>query len=183
MSRVTLIDPASATPAAAEQLDAVKKALGVVPNVAKALANSPDALKGYLGLHGALGGGSLSAADRERVALAVAEVNGCDYCLAAHTYVAANVAQVGEDEIVAARRGTSTDPRSAAVVGLAVKVTEARGALADEDLAKAREAGLSDAEIVEVIAGVALNVLTNYVNNALDVDIEWPVAKPLAELV
>ncbi|MFI6578716.1 carboxymuconolactone decarboxylase family protein [Nocardiopsis sp. NPDC050513] len=182
MSRVTLIEPASAGPVAAEQLDAVKKALGVVPNLAKALANSPSALKGYLGLNGALGGGELSAADRERVALAVAEVNGCDYCLSAHTYIAANVAKVSEVEIVAARRGTSTDPRSAAVVDLAVKVTETRGSLADEDLAKAREAGLSDAEIVEVVAGVALNVLTNYVNKALDVDIEWPVAKPLAEL-
>ncbi|CAL9488017.1 hypothetical protein SUDANB121_03193 [Nocardiopsis dassonvillei] len=182
MSRVTLIERETADTAAAEQLDAVKQALGVVPNLAKALANSPSALKGYLGLSGALAGGALSAADRERIALAVAEANGCDYCLSAHTYIAANVAGVDGDEIVAARRGTSSDPRSAAVVRLAVQVTETRGSVDGSALDAARAAGLGDAEIVEVIAAVALNVLTNYVNKALDVDIEWPRAEPLTSL-
>jgi uncharacterized peroxidase-related enzyme len=179
MTRVTLVDPASATGAAAERLDDVKRTLGVVPNLARALANSPTALKGFLGLRGALEEGELSAADRERIALAVAEANGCTYCLSAHTYVAKNVAKVDEEEILAARRGTSADPRSAAVVELALKVVEARGSVAGADVAAAREAGLSEAEVVEVIANVALNIWTNYVNEALDVEVDWPPVEPL----
>lgn len=175
------IDSASATGAAAEQLDAAKQTMGVVPNMTKALANSPAALKGFLGLFGALKEGVLSAALQEQIALAVAEINGCAYCLSAHTYVSLNVVKLSQEEIEAARRGLSADPKSAAALRLTVAITENRGPVDDAVFSAARDAGLSAEEIVEVVAHVARTIFTNYVNEALEVDIEWPVVTPFAQ--
>lgn len=178
MSRVHLIDPATATGSAAEQLAATQRTLGVIPNMAKEMAHSPATLKGFLGLFDALKEGVLSAGIQERFALAVAELNGCSYCLSAHTMVSRNVAQLPEEEIEAAGRGTSADPKAAAVLRLAVAITENRGRIGDDAFAAAREAGLTDEEIVEVIANTVRNIFTNYVNEALDVDVEWPLVTP-----
>ncbi|QNE17309.1 peroxidase-related enzyme [Kribbella qitaiheensis] len=180
MTRVNLIDPATATGAAADQLAATKQTMGVVPNMAKALANSPASLRGFLGLFGALKEGVLRAADQERIALAVAELNGCSYCLSAHTMVSRNVAKLPEEEIDAARRGESADPKSAAILRLTVAITQDRGHVSEDDFAHARSAGLSDEEIIEVVANVVRNIFTNYVNEALAVDIEWPLVTPYA---
>ncbi|NKX90342.1 carboxymuconolactone decarboxylase family protein [Nocardia coubleae] len=179
MSRVNLIDPANATGAAAEQLAATRTTMGVVPNMAKALANSPAALRGFLGIFGALKAGVLSAPDQERIALAVAEANGCTYCLSAHSAVSRNVVKLDEAEIQAARRGESADARSAAILQLTLAVVRRRGHIGDDEFEAARSAGLSDEEIVEVVANVARNIFTNYVNEALGVDVEWPLVTPL----
>ncbi|MCW2749617.1 MAG: hypothetical protein JWR83_727, partial [Aeromicrobium sp.] len=85
MAALPLVDPATATGPAADLLAAVKKSLGVVPNMTRAMANNPALLNGYLGLNGALNGGVLPVATRESIALAVGQENGCDYCLSAHT--------------------------------------------------------------------------------------------------
>lgn len=178
MSRVPLIDPATASGAAAAQLAATQQTMGVTPNMAKALANSPASLQGFLGLFGALKQGVLSAALQERIALAVAEANGCAYCLSAHTMVSRNVVKLPEEEIEAARHGHSADAKADAALQLALTVTRNRGKLGKESFDAARQAGLSDEEIVEVIANVARNIFTNYVNEALDVDVEWPLVTP-----
>ncbi|MFI6813386.1 carboxymuconolactone decarboxylase family protein [Nonomuraea sp. NPDC050328] len=178
MTRVPLIDPATATGAAAEQLAATRQTLGVIPNMATAMANSPAALQGFLGLFGALKQGVLPAATQERIALAVAEANGCAYCLSAHTMVSRNAVKLPEEEITAARRGHSLDAKSEAVLHLALAITRNRGPVDKETFDAARQAGLSDEEIVEVIANVARNIFTNYVNEALDVDVEWPLVTP-----
>ena len=107
MSRISQIVPESATGKARELLDAVKSKLGLVPNMTRAMANAPAALDGYLSLSGAVEAGHLSVADRERIALAVAEANGCDYCLAAHSYIGKNVAKLSEAEINAARNASA----------------------------------------------------------------------------
>ncbi|MFD5435708.1 carboxymuconolactone decarboxylase family protein [Kitasatospora sp. NPDC127067] len=179
MSRVPLIDPATATGPAAEALRATRQTLGVTNNMAKALANSPAALTGFLGLHGALKAGVLSPEIQERIALAVSEANGCTYCLSAHTLISRNVVKLPEEEIAAARRGESSDPKAAAVLRLALAVTRNRGPVDEAEIAAAREAGLTDTELVEVIAHVAHSVFTNYVNEALDITVEWPIVRPL----
>ncbi|WP_431904803.1 carboxymuconolactone decarboxylase family protein [Nonomuraea sp. bgisy101] len=180
MTRVPLIDPATAGTPAAELLTATKRAMGVIPNTTKAMANSPAALKGFLGLLDALKEGALPAALRERIALAVAEINGCAFCLSAHTYVARNVIKLDEEEITAARLGRSADPKAAAVLDLAVAITNNNGQVGDNQFTAAREAGLTDEEIVEVIANVAYNIFANYINEALDVDLELPVVAALS---
>ncbi|WP_308344788.1 carboxymuconolactone decarboxylase family protein [Streptomyces sp. ISL-94] len=131
-------------------------------------------------MFGALKDGVLSAGIQERIALAVAEFNGCSYCLSAHTMVSRNVAKLSDEEIEAARRGTSADPKAAAVLRLALAVAENRGRTGENAFAAARDAGLTDEEIVETIANTVRNVFTNYVNESLDVDVEWPLVTPFA---
>ena len=175
MSRIPTPASIEAAPAAAHPLlEAVKKQIGSVPNLFRLTATSPAALEGYLGLNGALAKGALNAATRERIALAVAQINGCGYCLAAHTYLGKNVTKLGEAEIAANRAGHSTDARADAAVRFAVKVTKDRGAVSEADLAAVRAAGYSDAEVVEIVAHVALNTLTNYINEVFKTDIDFP---------
>ncbi|QLY31728.1 carboxymuconolactone decarboxylase family protein [Nocardia huaxiensis] len=177
MSRLPLIQPDTATGKAADLLAGVQKALGVTPNMTKAMVNSPAVLEAYLGFSGALGGGALSAPIRERIALLVAEENGCDYCLSAHSYIGANIAKLSADEIQAGRHGESADAKAAAVLTFATAVVRTRGGVEESDIKTAQAAGLTDGEITEVIANVALNVFTNYLNKAVDTDIDWPLVR------
>ena len=170
--------PASieASPAAARPLlHAVEKQLGVVPNLFRVVGNSPAALEGYLGLNGALGKGELEAATRERIALAVAEVNGCDYCLSAHTYLGKNLAKLSEAEIAANRDGMSSDSKADAAVRFAVKLVKTRGHVSDTDVQAVKKAGYNDAQVIEIVLHVALNTLTNYVNEVAKTEIDFPV--------
>lgn len=164
------------SPAAAQPLlQAVKKQLGVVPNLFRLVATSPAALEGHLGLNGALAKGSLEAPTRERIALAVAEINGCSYCLSAHSYLGKNLAKLSEAEIAANRNGGSSDARADAAVRFAVTLVNARGHVSDADIAAVRAAGYTDAQIIEIVLHVALNTLTNYVNEVAKTDIDFPV--------
>ena len=175
MPRIPTPATIDAAPAAARpMLEAVKKQLGSAPNLFRITANSPAALEGYLGLNGALAKGALDAATRERIALAVAQINGCRYCLAAPTYLGKNVAKLGDAEIAANRNGRSSDSRANAAVAFATKVTRDRGAISDADFDAVRAAGYSDAEIVEIVAHVALNTLTNYINEVFGTEVDFP---------
>ncbi|MFC7361051.1 carboxymuconolactone decarboxylase family protein [Nocardioides astragali] len=178
MSKLPQIDPATATGAAAELLAQVQKTLGVTPNMTKVMANSPALLNGYLALSGALGGGVIPAPVRERLALATAEANGCEYCLSAHTYIGANITHVDADELDRARDGKSTNPHIEALLTLSNAILGTRGAIDDADLDAARHAGVTDSEIGEVVGHIALNVLTNYFNTLSQVANDWPVVTP-----
>ena len=156
-------------------LEGVKASLGSVPNLFRLTANSPASLAGYLEFSGALSKGKLPAATRERIALAVAQLNGCDYCLSAHTYIGKAVAKLDDAEIATNRKGGSTDPKADVAVHFAVALVEARGAVTEAEVSAVKLAGYSDAEIVEIIAHVALNTLTNYLNEALGTPIDFPV--------
>ncbi|MDJ0919501.1 MAG: carboxymuconolactone decarboxylase family protein [Henriciella sp.] len=156
-------------------LKGVEKMLGSAPNMFRLIGNSPATLEGYLGLNGALGKGKISAATRERIALAIANYNGCDYCNSAHTYLGQNLAKLSTAEIEANRAGRSTDAKADAAVRFAVKIAETRGRVSDQDFAEVRLAGYSDAELVEIVGHVALNVLTNYINEVFHTEIDFPV--------
>ena len=174
MNRIS-IPTAEQTPAASlPLLDAVKKQLGVVPNLMKLVGNSPAALEGYLSLNNALGKGALDPKTRERIALAIADFNGCSYCLSAHTYLGKNVAKLDDTEIAANRNGHSSDPKAAAAVKFASRVALERGHVSDADLAAVKAAGYSNAEIVEMVLHVALNTLTNYINVVAQTEIDFP---------
>src|SRR4051812_25528093 len=97
MSRISIPATIDAAPAASQPLlQAVVRKLGSAPNLFRLLANSPAALEGYLGLNAALAKGQLDAPTRERLALAVSAINGCDYCVAAHTYLGKHVAKLDD---------------------------------------------------------------------------------------
>ncbi|MCP2336697.1 carboxymuconolactone decarboxylase family protein [Actinomadura rupiterrae] len=155
------------------RLDDLAKRLPRVPNMLRVMANSPAVLDGYLGLARSLKKGRLPAATSERIALTIGAANGCDYCVAAHTYSGSTAAGLSEDEIEAAKAGTSADPREAAAVAFARALTESRG---NADPSAAREAGWSDEQILEIIALVALQTLTNYTNKVAETENDWPPA-------
>jgi uncharacterized peroxidase-related enzyme len=175
MSRLTTYATIDSAPEASRpQLEAVKKLLGVAPNLFRMVAGSPAALEGYVGLIGALGKGGLPAATHERIALAVAEANRCDYCLSAHTYLGRNVAKLDDAEMTANRNGASNDPKADAAVRFARIVMERRGHVSDDDLRAMKMAGCSEAQIIEVVLHVALNTWTNYINSVAQTDIDFP---------
>ena len=166
---------ADAPTASQPLLEAVNKQLGIVPNLFRLVSTSPAALEGYLSLSGALGKGALPAATRERIALAVAEINGCGYCLSAHTYLAKTVAKLDDAEITANRSGASNDPKADAAVRFAASVTRNRGRVDDAAVRAVKLAGYSDAEIIEIVLHVALNTWTNYINEVAKTEIDFPV--------
>jgi uncharacterized peroxidase-related enzyme len=178
MSRINPINQENANPEALEILNTVKKALGIVPNMVATMAQSPAAANAYLGFSHALAQGTLSARNRESLALAVAEENGCDYCLAAHTFLGAK-AGLAEKEIEDNRRGTSHDPKIAASLAFARTLVQKRGQVGDADVAALRAHGFTDGEISEIIANVVLNIFTNYFNIAAGVEVDFPKAPAL----
>lgn len=181
MSRIPTPTSIEAAPAASQPLlHAVKQQLGVVPNLFRLVANSPAALEGYVGLIGALGKGVLAAATRERIALAVAEINGCSYCLSAHTYLGQHAARLDDAEIAANRRGGSNDPKADAAVRFAAKIVRERGHVTEGDLRAVKSAGYDDAQVIEIVLHVALNTWTNYINEVAKTEIDFPVAPALA---
>ncbi len=176
MSRIPTPATIDAAPAASRSLlEAVRKQLGLVPNLFRMVANSPAALEGYVGLLGALGKGALPAATHERIALAVAELNGCDYCLSAHAYLGKNVAKLDDGEMTANRSGSSNDIEADAAVRFATRVLRQRGHVSDDDVRAVRAAGYTDAQIIEIVQHVALNTWTNYVNNVARTEIDFPL--------
>jgi len=179
MTRVPTINPQTATGEAKVLLDAVQAQLGVTPNFIRVLANSPKALEGFLGLYGALGKFGLDKAMQERIALAVAEGNSCQYCVSAHTAIGRG-AGLSNDEMALNRRGVSADSRASAVVTFAKALNDNLGEITTAEFEAARNAGLSDAEIVEVIAVVALNIFTNILGKATLVTIDFPKVELLA---
>lgn len=178
MSRIhTPASIADAPEASRPNLEAIQTKIGVVPNLYRLMANNPAVLEGHLGLAAALDKGLLPADTRERIAIAIAEFNGCDYCLSAHSYLGKNRAGLAEEEIAANRAGFSTAPKADAAVRFAVKVARERGHVADADVDALRVAGYGDAEIIEITLHVALNTWTNYMNVVGRTAIDFPLVK------
>lgn len=175
-ARVSLVSATNTPDASRALLDAVHGAFGATPNMFRAVANSPAALQAMWGFFGALGGGSLPAKLAEQVAVAVADRNACEYCLAAHTALGRK-AGASADEMSAAQAGESADPATAAALRFALKLVEQRGQVGDADIAALRAAGFGDGQIVEILAHVALNLFTNYLNVAFNVPVDFPGVK------
>lgn len=179
MSRLPIPASVDASPSASQPLlNAVKQQLGGVPNLFRLVGQSPAALEGYLGLNGALAKGALDVQLRERVALRVAEVNGCEYCLSAHTALGKGVAHLAEGELTAARAGKSSDARAQAALRFVDAVLASRGHVSDAALAEVRAAGFEPPQVLELVAHVALNTLTNYINSVAATDVDFPRVSP-----
>ena len=176
MSRISIPARDDVPEASKPILDAVNKSLGVVPNMFRLFAASPAALTGLTSLSGAVAK-TLDVKTRERIALAVAQVNGCNYCLSAHTYLGLNLAKITPEEVKLNRKGASGDQKADGAVRFAVKVTESRGQVSDDDLAAVRKAGYTDAQVIEIVSIVAENTFTNLINNVAQTDIDFPVVQ------
>ena len=176
MSRLPLATASSAPAASQPLLGQIHAAFGATPNMFRAAANSPAALASMWGSVGALGGGALPAKLGEQIAVAVADRNQCNYCLAAHTMLGQKAGATGE-EMSEAQAGRSSDPKTAAALTFALKVVEKRGQVDAADVNALRTAGFNDEAIVEILAHVALNLFTNYLNIAFDVPVDFPAVK------
>ncbi|MFF4821440.1 carboxymuconolactone decarboxylase family protein [Kitasatospora sp. NPDC001309] len=173
MPRLAVVNPDTATPAAKVLLDKVERALGVTPNMMRAMASSPAVLDAYLSFSGALAKGGLTGALREQIALVSAAENSCEYCYAAHHVLGAR-AGVSEADLAAGGRAEAADPRTAAALRFARSVIRTKGFVSDAELAEVREAGYSDGEVGEIIGAVALNVFTNYFNSVGHTEVDFP---------
>lgn len=175
MSRINLLTVETAPEGSKEILNDFQKKMGKVINIFKAMANAPVALKTYLGISKALEDKVLDEATAERIALALATVNGCEYCTAAHSYLAKGT--LSEEEIANARKGKSSDAKAQAALDFAVAVMKKSGKVSDDELAKVKSAGFSEREILEIVAVVSLNFFTNAINNVAQTPVDFPKIK------
>ncbi len=173
MSRINTVNYEQANTEQKALFDAIKSQLGMVPNFLKVFANSPAALRAFLGLHSVAGEGSLDALTRERIALAVAQQNSCEYCLSAHTAIGRK-AGLDNHEMAANRAGSSLDAKAAVAVKFSRALVEHAGDVTTADILEMRNAGFSESDIVEVITHVGMNILTNMIGKASHVDIDFP---------
>lgn len=173
MSRINVIENQNANQEQAELYHAITNTLGTVPNFLKVLANSPAALKAFLGLHGIASEGSLDPQTRERIALTLAEQNSCQYCVSAHTAIGRKTG-LDNEEIEANRNGTSQDAKADAAVKFARTLVEHKGDVTNSELEEVRTAGYSESDIVEIITHVGMNLLTNILAKASRVEIDFP---------
>ncbi|WP_066740539.1 carboxymuconolactone decarboxylase family protein [Cupriavidus sp. D384] len=175
-ARISVPEPQAAPTGSQAALAQIQAAFGGVPQMFRAVSNSPAALQSMWAAFGALGAGVIPAKLGEQIAVAVADRNRCDYCLAAHTALGRK-AGASAAEMAAAQSGHADDPKTAAALAFALKLVEARGQVSGADVAGLREAGFNDGEIVEIVAHVALNLFTNYINVAFAVPVDFPAVK------
>ncbi|MDI2130924.1 carboxymuconolactone decarboxylase family protein [Yinghuangia seranimata] len=171
------VDPETATGRAAELLAEAHALLGSTPNLTRVMAHSPSVLDGFLGFTRALCGGTLACPVAESVALLVAQEHACDYTLSAHTFVATKLAGMSPDDAFRARHGKADDETTAAALAFAAELLRGHGRVDDEGLAAARAAGLSDGQLTEVIAHVALNIFVNHLATTARVVVDWPIVR------
>lgn len=173
MSRINLVTDTQANPEQTELYTAIRGQLGMVPNFLKVFANSPAALRAFLGLHTIAGAGSLDLLTRERIALGLAEQNACEYCVSAHTAIGRKVG-LSNEEMQANRKGSSQDAQAALAVKFARSLAANSGEVSTAELLEIRNAGFDDAQIVEIITHVGMNILTNMLGKASRVEIDFP---------
>jgi uncharacterized peroxidase-related enzyme len=173
IARITPVDPAQAQGQTQALFDAVKAKMAKVPNMMKTMAHSPTLLEGYLALSGALSKEVLPEVVRQQIALSVSQENGCEYCLSAHTLLGWH-AGVTHEQVLLARQGEAKDAKQQAVLTLAQNIVENRGDISDEQFGAAREAGVSNAELAEVVGHIALTTLTNFFNQLARADVDFP---------
>lgn len=173
MQRISNIDQATANAEVRATLEAVKAKLGMIPNMMKAIAHAPSVLNGYLAFSAATGTGGLPGMLREQIALVTAQTNGCDYCASAHQALG-KMAGLSAEEISRNFGGKSEDAKAQAALTFAQAVLAQRGKVSDAELAAVKTAGYSEGQVLEIVANVALNVFTNYVNNVANLEIDFP---------
>ena len=177
LNRIPPLAAESATGKVKQMFDAMQTRFGMVPNLFRILGNAPAALEAYVNFSSALSSGILDTKIQEQIGLTVADSNLCDYCLSAHMFIASKVGLTRE-EIGDAIRARAVDPKTDAILKLARGIIIQRGELSDCDLQHARDAGLTDGAIVEVVANVVLNIFMNYLDHVARTSVDFPELEP-----
>lgn len=174
MQRIQALNPDTTTGKTKDLFNEVQSKMGMVPNMMRTMGNSPAVLSAYLSFNEALGESSIGAKLGEQIALTVANANGCNYCNAAHTYIAKELAGIDSQTIEAAKEGRAEDPKTLAALSFSRTLVAKKGQINDSDLESVRKAGFNEAAIAEIIAHTVLNIFTNYFNNATRVEVDFP---------
>ncbi len=175
MTRLRAVSPDEATGKTKDLFNGIQSKLGMVPNMMRTMGNSSAVLEGYLNLSGALGHGTLGAKTGELIALAVAESNGCDYCLSAHSFIGEKLVGIDVPSLSLSREGKSNNAKTEAALKFAQVLVSKQGSVNDTDVNQVKAAGYTDGEVGEIVAHVALNILTNYLNKTANTEIDFPV--------
>jgi len=181
MPRSTTFTPDQVPAESKPTLDAFVKNIGFAPNMMTTFAQSPIAFNAWATLLGSLSK-ALDVKTRDSIGLAVSEVNGCNYCLTVHSFTAEHMAKLPANEIILARKGHASDPKRDAAIQFARSVIWNRGQVSDADLAAVRNAGYTDANIMEIVALVTMYSLTNFINNVFDPEKDFPVVAPAGSI-
>jgi uncharacterized peroxidase-related enzyme len=181
MPRSAAVKPEHVPPECKPTLDAFTKNIGFTPNMMTTFAQSPIAFNAWAVLLGSLSK-ALDVKTRDSIGLVVSEVNGCNYCLTVHSFTADHMAKLPASEIILARKGHASDPKRDAAVQFARKVIETRGKVSDADLKAVRDAGYTDANVIEIVALVAMYSLTNFLNNVFDPEKDFPAVAPAGSI-
>jgi uncharacterized peroxidase-related enzyme len=174
MQRLTALNPETTTGKSKDLFNAIQSKLGMVPNMMRTLGNSPAALNGYLSFNAALGEGALGGKLGELIAITVANANSCEYCNAAHSFIGEKLVHIEPNALADAREGRSADSKIQAALTFSRTIVQKRGLVNDADINTLKDAGYNEAAITEIIAHVALNIFTNYFNNAVKVTVDFP---------
>ncbi len=173
MSRIQLPKTEDLASATVDTLESVRKSVGMIPNLLSTLAHSPVALLSYLNFSNDLKQGQLTAQQREIIALAVAQFNQCEYCLSAHSLMAKG-AGLSPAAIHSARQGGEDDSIDSVIAAFAKQLVDSRGVIGDGQFEQYQKQGLSQGLMLEIVAHVALNTFSNYVNHLAATDIDFP---------
>ncbi len=176
MSRLAQLTDDEISETAKPLIDGIRNKLGMVPNLYRVLANEPAVLSAILAMNAALDRGSFGAETREAIALAAAGENSCDYCASAHSMISKSL-NVEDHEIDLRLRGQASDPKINAILRFARAVISERGFVTSAQIEEAKDAGLTDGEIIETIGHVVVNIFTNYTNHVAETEIDFPVVR------
>ncbi|MCQ0111644.1 carboxymuconolactone decarboxylase family protein [Zhouia amylolytica] len=174
MQRIDALNPEQTTGPSKDLFEAIQSKLGMVPNMMRTMGNSPAVLGGYLSLSESLGKSALGGKLGELIALTVANVNGCNYCNAAHSFIGEKLVGIDANTIENAKAGKGNDTKTQAALTFAQVLLAKRGSVSTEDFNAVKGAGYTDAEIAEIIGHTVLNIFTNYFNNAIEVVVDFP---------
>jgi uncharacterized peroxidase-related enzyme len=181
MPRSTVLTPEQVPADSKSTLDAFTKNIGFTPNMMATFAASPIAFNAWATFFGSLTK-ALDVKTRDSIGLAVSEVNRCNYCLTVHSFTAEHMAKLPADEIILARKGHGSDPKRDAAIQFARRVIETRGKVSDGDVKAVRDAGFTDANVVEIVTLVAMYSLTNFFNNVFDPEADFPAVAPAGSI-
>jgi uncharacterized peroxidase-related enzyme len=176
MPRLKQLGVEEAELATRKLLGKVKDNLGVVPNMFKCMANSDTALNGFLSFNAAIMAGALGGKLVKMVILATSELNGCEYCVSAHTKMALDDNLLTEEECLNARRLVGSDEKSEAMLEFVEKVYQTKGKVKDEDIQALESKGFNHAQMVEILGTMALATFANYISNVGQPVLDFPEA-------
>lgn len=178
MKTLSVLTKEQASVESRQIFEGIEKSIGMLPNIYAVIGNSANALSAFLAFSDAQKKTTFNTREREAIALAVSEVNGCNYCRSAHTHIA-KMNGFSDEETLQLRAGTIYNPKLNAVIKLAKSIVENRGKVEEDLIRKFFVAGYNEKDLVDLVAIVIEKSFTNYIGRLAMPAIDFPVAKPL----